>query len=379
MFDRLAIGNILDPNHTAMGQTRYQALDGMRGLCALFVATFHFDMLLNTGHLLNHGWLSVDIFFVLSGFVIAMVYEDRLRAGMGTGSFLSARAGRLIPTHVVGTLIVALTYFVLLWAGRLTPAAVTQPILLVALAYGLFLIPITWSPFARLFTSWDTTYPINSPLWSLNGEWVINIIYGRWLYAARGVTLLCLFAIAAAYLLYMAFLAAGWPDLLKILPDIARACTGFISGVVICRINKAGGLRRLPRIGPMVLYAVWFVVCAVPLRHMLVAYEMSVTLVGAPLIIALLVRNERPVPKIFALLGRLSYPLYVSHWAIKNAFFLWLPHAARHSLFLLVPMLLLALVLAWLLERAVLRVTEAGYFVNRAGLADRRVKDAGGL
>ena len=158
-----------------MGEKRYQALDGMRGLCALFVATFHFDMLLNTGHLLNHGWLSVDIFFVLSGFVIAMVYEDRLKAGMGTRSFLAARARRLIPTQVVGTLIVGLTYFVLLWAGRLTPAAVTQPILLVALVFGLLLIPITYSPFARLFTSWDTTYPINSPLWSLNGEWLGSV------------------------------------------------------------------------------------------------------------------------------------------------------------------------------------------------------------
>jgi peptidoglycan/LPS O-acetylase OafA/YrhL len=374
----LAIGGLLDPN-PAMGEKRYQALDGMRGLCALFVATFHFDMLLNSGHLLNHGWLSVDIFFVLSGFVIAMVYEDRLKAGMGTGSFLAARARRLIPTHVAGTLIVGLTYFVLFWAGRLTPAAVTQPILFVALVWGLFQIPITWSPFARLFTSWDTTYPINSPLWSLNGEWVINIIYGRWLYAARSATLLCLFVLFSAYLLYMAFLAVGWPDLLKILPDIARACTGFIAGVVICRINSADDLKRLPKMGPMIIYAAWFFICAVPLRQMLPVYEMSVTLIGAPLMIALLVRNERPVPRIFSFLGRLSYPLYVSHWAIKNMFFLWLPPATRHSAFLLVPMLLLALVLAWLLERAVLRITEAGYIVNRIDLASRQVKDPGGV
>jgi peptidoglycan/LPS O-acetylase OafA/YrhL len=362
-----------------MGENRYQALDGMRGLCALFVATFHFDMLLNTGHLLNHGWLSVDIFFVLSGFVIAMVYEDRLKAGMGTRSFFAARARRLLPTHLIGTLIVGLTYFVLLWAGRLTPAAVTQPILLVALVWGLFLIPITYSPFARLFTGWNSTYPINSPLWSLNGEWVINIIYGRWLYRAPSAPLACLFAGFAAYLLYMAFLASGWPELLTILPDIARACAGFIAGVVICRFNRAGGLRRLPEIRPMILYAVWFVICAVPLKHFLPAYEMSVTLIGAPLIIALLVRSERPVPRIFAFLGRMSYPLYVSHWAVKNAFFLWLPPADRHSMLLLVPMLILALVLAWLLERAVLGITEAGYFVNRVGLADRRVKDAGGV
>jgi len=358
-----------------MGEKRYQALDGMRGLCALLVATFHFDMLLNTGHLLNHGWLSVDIFFVLSGFVIALVYEDRLKAGMGTRSFLAARARRLVPTQVVGTLIVGLTYFVLLWAGRLKAPAVTEPILLIALVWGLFLIPITYSPFTRLFTSWDTTYPINSPLWSLNGEWVINIIYGRWLYPARSATLLCLFAISAAYLLYMAFLANGWPELLKILPDIARACAGFIAGVVICRINKADGLRRLPKIGPMILYAVWFFICAIPLRHMLPIYETSVTLIGAPLLIALLVRNERPVPKIFSFLGRLSYPLYVSHWAIMNIFILWLQPSHRHSPLLLAPMLILALALAWLLERAVLGITEAGHFVNRVGLASRQVKD----
>jgi len=362
-----------------MGEKRYQALDGMRGLCALFVATFHFDMLLNNGHLLNHGWLSVDIFFVLSGFVIAMVYEERLRAGMETRSFLAARAKRLIPTQVAGTLIVALTYFVLLWAGRLTPISVTQPILLVALAWGLFLIPITYSPFAHLFSSWDTTYPINSPLWSLNGEWVVNIIYGRWLYPVRSAILLCLFALFSAYLLYMAFGVAEWPDLLRIFPDIARACAGFIAGVVICRINKVDGLRRLPEMGPLIIYAIWFFICAIPLWHFLPAYEMSVTLIGAPLMIALLVRNERPVPKIFSLLGRLSYPLYVSHWAIKNMFFLWLRPAARHSPLLLVPMLLSALALAWLLEQAVLGITGAGYFVNRVDLASRQVKDSSGL
>src|SRR3569833_1075389 len=69
---------------------RYESLDGMRGLCAVAVALLHFD--LGAGFLAKHGFLSVDMFFVLSGFVIALKYEDRLRSPNGFRAFLGARA-----------------------------------------------------------------------------------------------------------------------------------------------------------------------------------------------------------------------------------------------------------------------------------------------
>jgi len=60
---------------------RYESLDGMLGLCALIVVLYHCGYGLNTPPLVGSGWLSVDVFFVLSGFVIALAYEDKLRTG----------------------------------------------------------------------------------------------------------------------------------------------------------------------------------------------------------------------------------------------------------------------------------------------------------
>jgi peptidoglycan/LPS O-acetylase OafA/YrhL len=74
--------------YVAMGAKRYESLDGMRGLCALIVTAYHCAYALNTAHFPDSGWLSVDMFFVLSGFVIALAYEDRLKAGFSFSDFL---------------------------------------------------------------------------------------------------------------------------------------------------------------------------------------------------------------------------------------------------------------------------------------------------
>lgn len=81
---------------------RFQVLDSWRGVAALLVALFHFRFL---GHFyespfVRHGWLWVDFFFVLSGFVITHAYANRLRAPGGVWSFAVRRFGRLWPLHI---------------------------------------------------------------------------------------------------------------------------------------------------------------------------------------------------------------------------------------------------------------------------------------
>src|SRR5579872_3605681 len=95
---------------------RFESLDGFRGVCAAIVAVFHCDTFLLSGHLLNHGFLSVDAFFVISGFVIALTYEDRLCREMSLWDFLVKRGKRLIPTHLIGT---ALVVLVAIWMFRI--------------------------------------------------------------------------------------------------------------------------------------------------------------------------------------------------------------------------------------------------------------------
>ncbi len=70
---------------------RFLGLDGLRGICAITVLMFHAVGIFRNGVLFAHGFLSVDVFFVLSGFVIALTYERRLLT-MGLNAFLRARA-----------------------------------------------------------------------------------------------------------------------------------------------------------------------------------------------------------------------------------------------------------------------------------------------
>ncbi|MEO6388113.1 MAG: acyltransferase [Croceibacterium sp.] len=81
---------------------RFVALDSLRGLAALSVLLFHtgnFGLIAGLA-VFQHSWLLVDFFFVLSGFVIAASYGDRLAQGFSRGKFLALRLGRVVPLHL---------------------------------------------------------------------------------------------------------------------------------------------------------------------------------------------------------------------------------------------------------------------------------------
>src|SRR5467141_5130938 len=85
---------------------RFVVLDSWRGIAACLVALFHLEAYSHLVHSHLHGvpflsnsWLFVDFFFVLSGFVIAANYQQRLLDGFGVGRFLFLRLGRLYPLH----------------------------------------------------------------------------------------------------------------------------------------------------------------------------------------------------------------------------------------------------------------------------------------
>jgi len=83
---------------------RYEALDGLRGVAALCVMACHFGQMLDVYWPANM-FLAVDIFFMMSGFVIMYSYGERLRNGMPAWSYLGRRLVRLYPMFIVGLLI----------------------------------------------------------------------------------------------------------------------------------------------------------------------------------------------------------------------------------------------------------------------------------
>lgn len=86
---------------------RFEILDGLRGVAAMIVVAFHLFETYSAGpsdQILNHGYLAVDFFFVLSGFVIGYAYDDRW-GRMTTWNFFKRRLIRLQPMLILGTLI----------------------------------------------------------------------------------------------------------------------------------------------------------------------------------------------------------------------------------------------------------------------------------
>jgi peptidoglycan/LPS O-acetylase OafA/YrhL len=92
---------------------RFVVLDSWRGIAALLVVLFHgrYQSHIYAVPLIRHGWLAVDFFFVLSGFVISYAYGRRIATGRDLGVFLIRRTGRIWPLHVF-----MLAAFVLPWA-----------------------------------------------------------------------------------------------------------------------------------------------------------------------------------------------------------------------------------------------------------------------
>ena len=122
----------------------YNILDGLRGVAALSVVCFHLFEAYATSHLdqkINHGYLAVDFFFILSGFVVGYAYDDRWKT-MRIADFLKRRFIRLHPMVIIGALIgVVMFYFqgCSVWDVSQVPVVA----LIIATLMNVLLIPAT--------------------------------------------------------------------------------------------------------------------------------------------------------------------------------------------------------------------------------------------
>ena len=95
----------------------YELLDGLRGVAALLVIWYHVFEGFATSPIdqrFNHGYLAVDFFFILSGFVIGYAYDDRWKTSMTIKDFIKRRLIRLHPMVVMGAIIGAVMFY---WQG----------------------------------------------------------------------------------------------------------------------------------------------------------------------------------------------------------------------------------------------------------------------
>ncbi len=157
------------------GRTRhYVALDGLRGVAALAVVYYHIANHLMLPWVPERAYLGVDFFFMLSGFVIAHAYEERLRGGMTGWRFIKVRLVRLYPCVLAGLVIGAVMMLELVREKQLAPQN-----LAVAVAENVLLLPTRAMVALRPWA-----FPIDGPLWSLSLEIWFNLLYAasfRWL------------------------------------------------------------------------------------------------------------------------------------------------------------------------------------------------------
>lgn len=294
-------------------QSRFETLDGYRGLAAIAVATRHSDSIFDFPIAMPTSYLAVDLFFVLSGFVIAHAYDERFRAGVSPSSFIVARIARLYPLYLLGMVLGGGVVI----CGLILGSTDWDWILLVsAAAFGLM-----WLPFPHVTPSGNSPYPLNSPSWSLFFELFINLVFAlawRWLTLPRllvvivgsGIVLLiCVHNVGTVNL--------GW-DWPTFAGGFARVTYSFFVGVLIFRLKGLVAVR-IPALALLVALALllWGPVSSA----WLAGYDAIVTIAIFPALTLFGAHVEPPAPIrwLCRWSGRISYPLYAVHVPILAA------------------------------------------------------------
>lgn len=272
-------------------------LDALRGIAAIAVLLIHVGWILGDPSLARYGYLAVDLFFVISGFVLGRAYEDKLLAGMSWRRFMTFRFARLYPALFLGVLLGLVAHFVL--SGQ---------------SYQL-----GWYSIGHFFLIPDLSaregiFPLNGVLWSLFFELVINAGHGL---VVRRLTNVRLGLFVVAMGICWAFAASastgnwggGW-NAETFLGGFARVGWGYGIGLLLHRVTR--DRWRVPAILPIALGALALFlphIAAIPARPAISVFVLF------PLIVALAVASEVPpfARGVAAWLGAISYPLYAIH------------------------------------------------------------------
>ena len=304
----------------------YEILDALRGIAALMVVIFHLFEIFSGGdhqkQIINHGYLAVDFFFVLSGFVIGYAYDDRW-SKMTLKDFFKRRLIRLHPMIVMGMLIGGIAFY-FSYSPNLFPGINNIPywkLLLVTLV-GFFLFPL---PNSFDIRGWAEMYPTNGPAWSLFYEYVANIFYGLFLKKLSNKIIFILSAIAAVALIYLTIFGengdviGGWSlDAKQIQIGLTRLSYPFLAGLLVSRIFKPTSIKNaFLWCSLLVVFILAFPRIGGNYHWINGLYESLVIIFAFPLIVYMGASGEikgKISRKIGNFLGEISYPIYIIHY-----------------------------------------------------------------
>jgi peptidoglycan/LPS O-acetylase OafA/YrhL len=308
-----------------MNGFRYETLDGLRGVAALTVMFGHFGLLLGLYSVPN-GFLAVDTFFIMSGFVIAHSYAERLRRGMSPWTYLHRRVVRLYPMFVIGLLLGCLVLYYGAHSGAIVYP--TTDILRGAML-NVFYIPFLNS--LPIYSEIGQDFPANPPAWSLFFEMLASGAFILLFDLSRRTL------VVAIALCYVTVIAAGihygtggtWVEVhtgyysSNLLGGLPRVAFGFSLGVLIQQLMRDDTLgsriraliERLPY-PSLLLYAAALVIFLFP-RSAHGLYSLVALATVAPAIVFVGAQVRLPAgleSNVARFLGWISYPIYCLHY-----------------------------------------------------------------
>lgn len=296
------------------------ALTGIRGIAAWGVVLYHIRLSLTAIlppeliGLMAKGYLAVDLFFILSGFVIWYNYAGRIAQGgwAETRLFLWRRFARVWPLHAA--ILAAFMAFVALLVLTGRDAA----------GYPLAELPLH----LLLVQNWGLTPDLtwNHPAWSISTEFAAYLLFPVLVLAARWDRMpgwaLVLLAGGVAALLHLLFAARGYDGLGDDIPGMGlwRCLAGFTLGCLMCQLwQRWSGLRHAATLavlaGIAIVLAGWGLglpeTAFVP--ALFLALLLALALGRGPLVSLL-------GGRVLTWLGEVSYSTYLAHFFL---FILW--------------------------------------------------------
>ena len=321
-----------------ISRQRYVFLDGLRGVAALAIVIHHF-----TQHSIGHrsvfssAAIGVELFFCLSGFVLAYSYHERLIQGMALTLYAKKRLIRLYPMYFVG-LVLGIIALVLLKIHGLTDftwEAMTKASLL-----NLAFLPYLNSYDIQVFIDRipGAIFPLNGPAWSLFFGLLANFFYA----ATIGVSRKIPFVLVAASSIGLYFAtsalgeAPGWGTE-NFIGGFPRVFFSFFAGVLIFQLKDK--FHFVPHIKPAYLILLVMLLLAVPRFDGHHAYWFVNAVILMPVLVICTVRctieSNSVWHKVCTYFGRLSYPLYCVHFPLLMALSIFFSTAEHYALLMI--------------------------------------------
>ncbi len=321
----------------ADSKPHYEVLNGLRGTAALMVIWYHVFEAFATSPIdqrFNHGYLAVDFFFILSGFVIGYAYDDRW-GKMGKKDFFKRRLIRLHPMIILGTVFGVITFLIQggeKWDGTPVPLSM----LMFSMLLSLFLIPAVPGTGAEVRGNGEM-YPLNGPSWSLFFEYIGNILYALFLRKLSTKALTVLVVLAGMGLASFAIfnlsgyghLGVGWSMLdYNLFGGFLRLLFAFSIGLLMSRNFKPVRIKG----------AFW--ICSLAIIILLSMpyfgngenpwmnglYDAVCTILIFPILVYLGASEkstDKTTSRMSKFLGDISYPLYMVHYPFMYLFYSW--------------------------------------------------------